>query len=82
MRLLLRESEAVPIAAGALRRNRGDQALGDRWLTGTPPLRLTHVADSGEIEQKLRCTICGEEVRARDAHYAAHHEQSLLRLRP
>lgn len=42
---------------------------GDRWLTESPPLRLTHAADGGEIEQVLRCMRCGEALGARDVHY-------------
>lgn len=43
---------------------------GDRWLSDEPPLRLTHAADGGTIEQKLRCTTCGEVLGPRDVHYA------------
>lgn len=43
---------------------------GDRWLSDEPPLRLTHAADGGTIEQKLRCTTCGEVLGVRDVHYA------------
>lgn len=43
--------------------------MGDRWLTDTPPLRLTHAADGGGIEQELRCTGCGQVLGARDVHY-------------
>lgn len=42
---------------------------GDRWLTETPPLRLTHAADGGEIEQQLRCTTCGRALGPRDVHH-------------
>lgn len=42
---------------------------GDQWLSDQPPLRLTHRADGGEIEQELRCTTCGEVLDARDVHY-------------
>jgi DNA-binding HxlR family transcriptional regulator len=42
---------------------------GDRWLTDSPPLRLTHAEDGGEIEQELRCTTCGRVIGPRDVHY-------------
>lgn len=42
---------------------------GDRWLTDTPPLRLTHVADGGAIEQDLRCTRCGQVLGPRDVRH-------------
>ena len=42
---------------------------GDRWLADTPPLRLTHAADGGEVEQELRCATCGQVLGARDVHY-------------
>lgn len=47
---------------------------GDRWLTDSPPLRLSHAADGGEIEQVLRCTTCGEALGARDVHYEPNGE--------
>lgn len=42
---------------------------GDRWLADTPPLRLTHRADGGEVEQELRCVLCGEVLGPRDVHH-------------
>ncbi len=42
---------------------------GDRWLTDAPPLRLSHAADGGEIEQELRCTTCGDAVGPREVSY-------------
>jgi len=42
---------------------------GDRWLTDSPPLRLTHSADGGAVEQKLRCTECGQVLGPQDVHY-------------
>ena len=42
---------------------------GDRWLTDEPPLRLTHAADGGDIEQELRCTRCGAVLGPHDVHY-------------
>lgn len=43
---------------------------GDRWLTDSPPLRLTHATDGGEIEQELRCSTCRDILGARDVTYA------------
>ncbi|MFD9303182.1 hypothetical protein ACFWCB_11010 [Streptomyces sp. NPDC060048] len=42
---------------------------GDRWLSGEPPLTLTHRPDGGAIEQILRCSDCGTHLDARDVHY-------------
>jgi len=42
---------------------------GDRWLADTPPLRLTHRADGGEVEQELRCVVCDEVLGPRDVHH-------------
>lgn len=42
---------------------------GDRWISPTPPLLLTHRSDGGDIEQQLRCTKCGETLGPRDVHY-------------
>ncbi|MGQ0840063.1 winged helix-turn-helix transcriptional regulator [Actinokineospora sp.] len=43
---------------------------GDRWLSDTPPLLLTHAEDGGAVEQELRCADCGQVLTARDVRYA------------
>ncbi len=47
---------------------------GDRWVSDTPPLILTHAADHGAVIQELRCGRCGVELSAADVHveHAAH----------
>lgn len=42
---------------------------GDRWLMDKPPLRITHRTDGGDIDQKLTCGTCGEELGAHDVRY-------------
>lgn len=42
---------------------------GDRWLSETPPMHLTHAADGGEIEQAVRCSTCKQELDPRDIHF-------------
>jgi len=42
---------------------------GDRWLSDGPPLRLSHAADGGAVEQELRCSTCGQLLTAHDVHY-------------
>ncbi|MFD3508232.1 winged helix-turn-helix transcriptional regulator [Nocardia sp. NPDC058666] len=47
---------------------------GDRWCLDEPPLRITHAADDGVVEQVLRCTCCGEDVDVRDVRYESTGE--------
>ena len=42
---------------------------GDRWLTDTAPMRLTHAIDGGDIVQELRCARSGQTLEPRDIHY-------------
>ncbi|MER5786921.1 helix-turn-helix domain-containing protein [Streptomyces sp. NPDC001980] len=42
---------------------------GDRWVVDQPPLRLTHAADGGAVEQVLCCTHCGDHLTAGDITY-------------
>jgi len=42
---------------------------GDRWLSDDSPLRLSHAADGGAVEQELRCCTCGQLLTAHDVHY-------------
>lgn len=44
---------------------------GDRWITKRQSLRLTHRLDGGEIEEVLRCQLCGNEVEATDVQFDA-----------
>lgn len=46
---------------------------GDRWLADTPPLRLTHRADGGDIEHEIRCATCGQVLGPHDIRYEHPH---------
>lgn len=41
---------------------------GDRWMAGPegPPLKLMHEPCGTEVEPSLRCSNCGQEIRARE----------------
>jgi DNA-binding HxlR family transcriptional regulator len=43
---------------------------GDRWLRDGPRARIRHRGCGGEPTLELRCSVCGEEVGARDAEAA------------